>query len=247
MLLRRVIEHVKDQNWTAVGLDFVIVVVGVLMAFQIAEWNENHNAKALRSTALDRLLAESEQAVLYLSGSVDRFDEGNATRFELLSRLADDNWQDVDTDQMVLGIVTMGRMPAVAPPRSAYDEIIASGLFAELGDATARESVTGYYASIDYLNGMSEYLRTLSEWHTYWRSESISDVFSPEDTYQTKTMIDLDKLRTDQDLQEMLVLGNRSQLALTEWWRTSLTNAETMCQELARFSNRPCAVLEDAE
>ncbi len=64
MLLRRVIEHVKAQNWTAVGLDFVIVVVGVLMAFQIAEWNENRNAKALRSTALDRLLAESEQAVL---------------------------------------------------------------------------------------------------------------------------------------------------------------------------------------
>ena len=29
MLLRRVIEHVKAQNWTAVALDFVIVVVGV--------------------------------------------------------------------------------------------------------------------------------------------------------------------------------------------------------------------------
>ena len=247
MLLRRVIEHVKAQNWTAVGLDFVIVVVGVLMAFQIAEWNENRNAKALRSTALDRLLAESEQAVLYLRGSVDRFEEGNAKRYELLSRLAEDDWQDVDSDQMVLGIVTMGRMPAVAPPRSAYDEIIASGLFAELGDATARESVTGYYASIDYLNGMSDYLRTLSEWHSYWRSESISDVFSPEDTYQTKTIINLDKLRTDKELKEMLVLGNRSQLALTEWWRSSLTNAKTMCLELARFSNRPCAVLDDSD
>ncbi len=247
MLLRRVIEHVKAQNWTAVGLDFVIVVVGVLMAFQIAEWNENRNAKALRSTALDRLLAESEQAVLYLGGSVDRFEEGNAKRYELLSRLAEDDWQDVDIDQMVLGIVTMGRMPAVAPPRSAYDEIIASGLFAELGDATARESVTGYYASIDYLNGMSDYLRTLSEWNSYWRSESISDVFSPEDTYQTKTIINLDKLRTDKELKEMLVLGNRSQLALTDWWRSSLTNAKTMCLELARFSTRPCAVLDDSD
>ena len=27
MLLRRVIEHVRTQNWTAVTLDFVIVVV----------------------------------------------------------------------------------------------------------------------------------------------------------------------------------------------------------------------------
>jgi len=28
MILRRVIEHVKAQNWFAVALDFVIVVVG---------------------------------------------------------------------------------------------------------------------------------------------------------------------------------------------------------------------------
>jgi hypothetical protein len=40
MLLRRVIEHVKTQNWTAVALDFVIVVAGILIAFQITNWNE---------------------------------------------------------------------------------------------------------------------------------------------------------------------------------------------------------------
>lgn len=31
MILRRVIEHVREQNWTAVGIDFVTVVVGVLV------------------------------------------------------------------------------------------------------------------------------------------------------------------------------------------------------------------------
>ena len=43
MLLRRVIEHVKTQNWTAVALDFLIVVVGILIAFQITEWSEARN------------------------------------------------------------------------------------------------------------------------------------------------------------------------------------------------------------
>ena len=157
-----------------------------MIAFQITEWNESRNANVVRSAALSRLHAESEQAVTYLRKSVHRFEEGNSKRYELLTRFAEDNWQDVDVDQMALGIVTMGRMPAVAPPRSAYDEIIASGLFAEIGDAKVRESITAYYASIDYLNGMSEYMRTLSDWHSYWRSESISDVFSPDDTYQTK-------------------------------------------------------------
>lgn len=40
MLLRRVTEHVKNQNWFAVGIDFLIVVVGVFIGIQVANWNE---------------------------------------------------------------------------------------------------------------------------------------------------------------------------------------------------------------
>jgi len=36
MILRRVIAHVKAQNWTAVALDFLIVVVGL----RVSNWNE---------------------------------------------------------------------------------------------------------------------------------------------------------------------------------------------------------------
>jgi len=32
MLLRSISKHVKDQNWFAVALDFVIVVIGVAVA-----------------------------------------------------------------------------------------------------------------------------------------------------------------------------------------------------------------------
>jgi len=34
MLLRRLAVHVKTQNWFAVWLDFVIVVIGVFLGFQ---------------------------------------------------------------------------------------------------------------------------------------------------------------------------------------------------------------------
>ncbi len=39
MLLRRITKHVKDRNWLAVALDFFIVVVGILIAFQITNWS----------------------------------------------------------------------------------------------------------------------------------------------------------------------------------------------------------------
>ena len=38
MRLRHVVEHVKAQNWTAVVLDFLIVVAGVFVGVQVNEW-----------------------------------------------------------------------------------------------------------------------------------------------------------------------------------------------------------------
>ena len=40
MLLRSLTKHVNDQNWIAIGIDFIIVVVGVFIGIQVANWNE---------------------------------------------------------------------------------------------------------------------------------------------------------------------------------------------------------------
>lgn len=40
MILRRIIEHVKAQNWTAIAIDFFIVVFGVFIGIQVSNWND---------------------------------------------------------------------------------------------------------------------------------------------------------------------------------------------------------------
>lgn len=55
MLLRHITKHVKDQNWFAVLLDFFIVVVGILIAFQINSWAEGQADKRSLHIALQRL------------------------------------------------------------------------------------------------------------------------------------------------------------------------------------------------
>ena len=39
MILRRVIQHVKKQEWTAIAIDLVIVVLGVVIGIQVSNWN----------------------------------------------------------------------------------------------------------------------------------------------------------------------------------------------------------------
>ena len=60
MLLRRVIGHVKTQNWTAVALDFAIVVCGVFIGVQLSNWNDARQKEKEYDRALSRYRAEIE-------------------------------------------------------------------------------------------------------------------------------------------------------------------------------------------
>lgn len=58
MRLSRVFEHVRDQNWAAVVLDFLIVVTGVFLGIQLGNWNEARADAREYAEAIDRLRGE---------------------------------------------------------------------------------------------------------------------------------------------------------------------------------------------
>ncbi len=58
MLLRRISQHVKSQDWFAVLVDFLIVVIGILMAFQITTCSSGREEKRIYDAALDRVVSE---------------------------------------------------------------------------------------------------------------------------------------------------------------------------------------------
>jgi hypothetical protein len=57
MILRRVIKHFRNQEWTAIGIDFVIVVFGVFMGIQVANWNQAQSDNSLGEKFTERLKA----------------------------------------------------------------------------------------------------------------------------------------------------------------------------------------------
>ena len=75
MILRRLTKHVKDQNWFAVALDFFIVVVGILIAFQITNWNEARSDRAETDRTLELLVPALEE----FSPRTDNFKSYYAT------------------------------------------------------------------------------------------------------------------------------------------------------------------------
>ncbi len=71
MLLRRITEHVKAQNWFAVGLDFLIVVVGVFMGLQVANWNDDRQDRIDEVYYLNRILNDIDESIAANEGVIE--------------------------------------------------------------------------------------------------------------------------------------------------------------------------------
>lgn len=60
MLFRRIRNHVVSQNWTAIAIDFVIVVLGVFVGIQVSNWNSNRLEQLRAQGYLQRIRANLE-------------------------------------------------------------------------------------------------------------------------------------------------------------------------------------------
>ena len=58
MILRRVIQHVRKQEWTAVFIDLIIVVVGVYIGIQAQGWNAEREDRNIERQYLHSLHQE---------------------------------------------------------------------------------------------------------------------------------------------------------------------------------------------
>jgi hypothetical protein len=69
-------KHVNAHNWFAVGVDFVIVVVGVVIGIEVANWNDVRNNKAGLVASLQRLDKEVSQNIDIIEKVLINFEEG---------------------------------------------------------------------------------------------------------------------------------------------------------------------------
>jgi len=143
MLLRSITKHVKDQNWFAVALDFFIVVVGILIAFQITNWNEGRVNKINEGELIQRLETEFIAHEKLLTIRVERARD-LATRSGKLSALIRAG-QEPDNENYVKKLIwasistTFGEAPPIT-----YSELVASGKLSELSDAQLRAALYNY-------------------------------------------------------------------------------------------------------
>ncbi|MFQ5562936.1 MAG: hypothetical protein ACE5FO_05145 [Parvularculaceae bacterium] len=163
MRLRRVIEHVKAQNWTAVGLDFVIVVMGVFIGIQVSNWNDARRNNNLARNYLQRLDRDIELEIALWGKTRDYFGAARRYGREALAGYL----KPVDglNDQFLVALYQASQIWYVRPNRATFDELQTTGRIVNIKDESLRTALANHYVRVDALlytfSQTSQYRRIL--------------------------------------------------------------------------------------
>lgn len=143
MILRRVIEHVRKQEWTAIAIDFVIVVVGVFIGIQVANWNQQHAIDRQAEIFTERLRADLRVEAWNYDYMIQYFADVQANAERTLAVL--EGRGQATNEQLLISAYRATQYNTHIRRRATYDEMTATGNINLIKDGALREAATLVY------------------------------------------------------------------------------------------------------
>ncbi|MDH4106030.1 MAG: hypothetical protein OEV39_07955 [Gammaproteobacteria bacterium] len=144
MILRRLIRHLKDQQWSAIALDLLIVVLGVFIGIQVSNWNEGRRDRQSEREYLDRLrqeiaviLPQAQSTKAALADHFGRIEELRAFLASGLGRDALDDRHCVAAGRSHIYAATIFYPPTIK-------ELISTGRILQIRDPAIRTAIMSF-------------------------------------------------------------------------------------------------------
>lgn len=143
MILTSITQALRTQNWFAVVVEFIIVLAGVVIGFQISAWSETRIEHQREILILERLHAdfiEIEARTATVIEQLDtRIEAGNA--FEALLRQDQNEVSDLD---FFIGLQNAIGTPVPNGRSATYTELVASGEMRLIRSEHLREALVEF-------------------------------------------------------------------------------------------------------
>lgn len=149
MLIRKLSTAIREQDWFAVVVEVLVVVVGIFLALQVDAWSQWREDRALEKRYLERLDAEIASDIESIEFGLElawsRHDMGRM----LEAALDDPNVARDNPAEFVTAIERAGW--TFLPPinDSTFEEIKFSGNLGIISNVDLRQSISAYYKLIE--------------------------------------------------------------------------------------------------
>lgn len=148
-MLRNVSEHINNQNWFAVTIDFLIVVIGVFLGLQAQEWNQHRTDRAKAKTYIQRLSADfatiDQDLQQCLSVYRDSIDSLTLISEVIKDQAASDSPPSIENpDRIKTALIRMTAGTIPAGRSATFIEMLSTGNLSILHNNTLRDALIAY-------------------------------------------------------------------------------------------------------
>lgn len=166
MIPRRVAEHAKAQNWFAVTLDFFIVVVGVFIGIEVANWNQARQDGQEERRYYGQLLVDLRSDLESFAEAERRADRHDKAAQLVLDRLSGNAPPEASLGRMATAIHLAGWIYIPPVSRGTYNELVSTGNLGLLRNSQLKSEIANYYAAFDENRQWDRLLR--DQQSDYW-------------------------------------------------------------------------------
>lgn len=153
MLLRRVIVHFRNQEWTAIALDFMIVVVGVFIGIQVSNWNEARAHRAEERGFLAQLRNELNDSVNVIDFQSRYVSEVVTSGRRALAYLKSGEDCERDCEELLIDFFHASQVWGTPYDYTKYQEALRLGFPSDPATANAVRKFYVYLNGWDTVNG----------------------------------------------------------------------------------------------
>ncbi len=143
MILRRVIKHFRNQEWTAIFLDFLIVVVGVFVGLQVQQWSEARQDQRLGAYYVSRLTADLQND-LSQTDRIGRYYAAVLASAERTNALLDK--PDANAQELVINAYRATEINLDTQSDKTWNQIVSSGHMGLLPPTFLQSNIGDYYS-----------------------------------------------------------------------------------------------------
>lgn len=146
MIFRRIKAHIEKENWFAVAVDFFIVVVGVFIGIQVANWNEEQTLIKTETELLFDLREEIETSIAITEQKLQSYVQVVAAGKRSLNFLSSNVSCGSECWPILVDFMHASQWQQVTVLRPTYDNMRGLGL---PKDRAIVESIETYLAQAD--------------------------------------------------------------------------------------------------
>jgi hypothetical protein len=145
MILRRMTANFRKQDWTAVAVELVVVVVGVFIGLQASNWNENRQTDAKAAVFTQRLRADLREEAWSYEYEIGYSNDVLANAKRAADALAGKT--PASDEALLIAAYRASQYRFNIRRRATYDELTATGEIGLIRDLALRDLAMRVYTA----------------------------------------------------------------------------------------------------